>query len=276
MSEVAESGWRTVSIVGVGLMGGSFALALRKEGFKGKIIGVSSPRTVATALEIKVIDEALPLDDAVSQSDLVFLAQPIEKILATLDVIDEAARPGTLITDAGSTKSAIVEKAARKIKRGRFVGGHPMAGKESRGVEAAEADLFRGYPWILAGQDEQLESWIAKLGSKLVRLDAATHDRLVALSSHVPQLMSTALATLIAEAPETAAVAGPSSRSMTRLALSDYDIWRDIFSTNAAEVDRALSAYISRLEELRAQLQSGRGIADAFELAARGARAVRP
>lgn len=267
--------WQTVSIVGVGLMGGSFALGLRKEGFKGRIIGVSSPRTTSVALERGVIDEALPLHSAVAQADVVFLAQPIEKILQTLDVIDAAAKPGTLITDVGSTKRAIVEKAAQKIKRARFVGGHPMAGKESRGVEGAEPDLFRGYPWILTSEDAQLETWIAKLGSNLVRLDAATHDRLVALSSHIPQLISTALGTLIAENPETASVAGPSARGMTRLALSDYEIWRDIFSTNAEEVDRALASYIERLEQLRTQLRTGPGIADAFHLAAKGARAVR-
>jgi len=267
--------WRTVSVVGVGLIGGSFALGLRKEGFTGKIIGVSSPRTTNAALERKVIDEALPLADAAEQSDLIFLAQPIHKILTTLDTIDEAARPGALITDAGSTKRAIVDKAAQKIKRARFVGGHPMAGKESRGVEEADPDLFRDYPWILMTEEPRLESWIGKLGSNLVRMDAATHDRLVALSSHLPQLMSTALGTLFAETPEIASVAGPTARGMARLALSDYEIWRDIFSTNAREVDHALASYIERLQQLRDQLRKGTGLAEAFELASKGARAVR-
>src|SRR5581483_7055270 len=133
--------WSVASIVGVGLIGGSFALALRKAGFKGKIIGVSSPETVKVALERGVIDEAMPLRDAAGQSDLIYLAQPIERILATLDEIDPHVYPGTLITDAGSTKAAIVARAAKRVRRGRFIGGHPMAGKQTRGVSEAEAGL---------------------------------------------------------------------------------------------------------------------------------------
>src|SRR5262249_35867358 len=120
----------TVSIVGVGLIGGSFALALRKAGFSGRIIGVSSARTLAAALERGVIDEALPLEQAAAVSDLVYLSQPIEQILTTLPALDAHVRPGALVTDAGSTKHSIVERAAGCIRRGRFIGGHPMAGKE--------------------------------------------------------------------------------------------------------------------------------------------------
>lgn len=267
-----------IAIVGVGLIGGSFALALRQAGYSGKIIGVSSPATVRAALARGVIDEALPLDAAAAQADVIYLAQPIEKILETLDVIDALVRPGTLITDAGSTKQAIVERAAQKIKRGRFVGGHPMAGKETRGVEAAEAVLFRGRPYVLTSADPELEAWIEKFGAKLVRLDPAEHDRWVALVSHLPQLISTALASVIDDAPETARVAGPAAADLTRLALSPYDIWRDIFSTNAVAIDAALGAFIARLEELRAALrepQSGTRLKNAFERAAQAASNLR-
>ena len=120
----------SVAIVGVGLIGGSFALALRKAGFQGRIIGVSSPETVRAALERGVIDEALPLRERPPQSDVIYLAQPIDGILTTLDEIDAHVRPGTLITDAGSTKAAIVGARGESIRRGRFVGGHPMAGKQ--------------------------------------------------------------------------------------------------------------------------------------------------
>jgi prephenate dehydrogenase len=270
--------WPVVSVSGVGLIGGSFALALRQAGFSGKIVGVSSPATVRAALTRGVIDEALPLAEAAAQSNVVYLAQPIEKILETLDVIDALVRPGTLITDAGSTKLAIVERAAAKIKRGRFVGGHPMAGKETRGVEAAEATLFRGWPYVLTSPDPELEAWIGKIGDKLVRLDPAEHDRRMALVSHLPQLISTALASLIGDAPETARVAGPSAAALTRLALSPYDIWRDIFSTNAAAIDGALGAFIARLEELRAALReppAGAGLKNAFERAAQAASNLR-
>ncbi len=267
--------WRVVTIAGVGLIGGSFALAIRKAGFDGKIIGVSSPSTTQAALQRGVIDQALPLADAAAQSDVIYLAQPIERILDTLGVLDTNVRPGTLITDAGSTKQAIVEQARQTIRNGRFVGGHPMAGKEARGVEAADADLFRGRPYVLSDADEQLEAWIAKIGARLVKLDPAEHDRLVALISHLPQLLSTALASLIDECPGAANVAGPAAKDMTRLALSPYDIWRDIFSTNTAEIDGVLQAAIARLETLRHNLQSRAEMEAAFARAAQAASVLR-
>jgi prephenate dehydrogenase len=267
--------WRVVTVAGVGLIGGSFALALRKAGFQGRIIGVSSRSTIRAAFERGVIDEALPLAEAATQSDVIYLAQPIEKILETLNVIDAAVRPGTLITDAGSTKRVIVERAAQKIQRGRFVGGHPMAGKEARGVEVAEAELFRGRPYVLTSSDEELENWIQRIGARLVKMEAAEHDRLVALVSHLPQLLSTALASLIADHPEAARVAGPAAVDLTRLALSPYDIWRDIFSTNAEEIDSAIGALISRLETLRQDLGRSREMETAFERAARAASELR-
>jgi len=265
---------RTAGIVGVGLIGGSFALALRKAGFTGRIIGVSSPATLRAALECGVIEEALPLEQAAAVSDLLYLAQPISRILDTIGVIDRYAKPGTLITDAGSTKLAIANAAARHIRRGRFVGGHPMAGKESRGVQQAEADLFRGRPYVLTGRDEQLESWIERMGGRLVFLDAAEHDRLVAAASHLPQLVSTALASLLGEERKAAQVAGPAALEFTRLALSPYEIWRDIFSTNAAPLDAALSAFIRRLEEVRASLRDP-SMERKFEKAAEAARKLR-
>jgi len=277
--------WRVVTIVGVGLIGGSFALALRKAGFKGRIIGVSSPNTIRAALERGAIDEALPLDAAAAQSDVIFLAQPIEKIRDTLSELDRHVRPGTLVTDAGSTKAAIVERAAQTIRQGRFVGGHPMAGKEARGVEAAEADLFRGRPWVLTSGsglpgalsegDAELESWIRKIGARLVFLPAAEHDHLVALVSHLPQLLSTALAASFAAEPSAVCVAGPAAIDLTRLALSPYDVWRDIFATNPVEIDAILGKFIAQLEKIRAELKDNAAMADQFDNAAEAARAIR-
>ncbi len=267
--------WRVVTIAGVGLIGGSFALALRKAGFDGRIIGVSSASTVAAALERGVIQEALPLQQATEQSDMVFLSQPIEQIIETLGILDRYVRPGTLITDAGSTKRAIVERAARTIRRGRFAGGHPMAGKEARGVEAADADLFRGRPWVLTSPDPELESWIQKIGARLVTLGAAEHDRLVGLVSHLPQLLSTALASALASEPAAMRIAGPAAIDLTRLALSPYEIWRDIFATNGAEIDAALAGFIARLEQIRADLGAPAAMASEFEKASGAARALR-
>ncbi|MGH9594907.1 MAG: prephenate dehydrogenase [Bryobacteraceae bacterium] len=255
----------TVAIVGVGLIGGSFALALRKAGFEGKIIGVSSPATIAKAVERGVIDAA----GSVADADLLYLSQPISQILETLNALDTDA----LITDAGSTKAVICERA-KKLKRGRFIGGHPMAGKESRGVEHADADLFRARPYVLTARDAELEKWIERIGARLVILDPQEHDRLVALVSHLPQLLSTALAAAIGEDVGAAKLAGPAALDLTRLALSPYEIWRDIFSTNAVPLDAALGAFIARLEELRTQLRTPE-MERAFAAASSSARALR-
>jgi prephenate dehydrogenase len=266
--------WEVVSIAGVGLIGGSFALALRKAGFSGKIIGVSSPATVREALERGAIDEALPLEQAAAQSDFIYLAQPIERILTTLDVLDQHVRPGTLITDAGSTKVEIIKRAAQRVRRGRFIGGHPMAGKELRGVGAADPDLFRGRPYVLTSTEAELESWIERFGARLVILDAEEHDRLVALTSHLPQLISTALAVSIAGEPGAGRVAGPAAIDLTRLALSPHEIWRDIFVTNSGPIDTALGAFIGKLEDLRRMLRDP-AIEREFDLGAAAARSLR-
>ena len=265
---------KTVAIIGVGLIGGSFALALRASGFAGRIIGVSSPDAVRAAMERCIVDESLPLAEAAAIADLIYLARPIEGILAVLDELDSYVKPGTLITDAGSTKSAICARAAEKIRRGRFVGGHPMAGKESRGAAASEASLFRGRPYILTSPCDELETLIAGFGARVVILSAEEHDALVALTSHLPQLISTALAATIGTKPEAARVAGPGAMDLTRLALSPYEIWRDIFATNAANVDAALGVFIAKLEGLRTELRGPR-IQQEFEDAAAAARALR-
>jgi len=264
----------TISIVGVGLIGGSFALAVRKAGFAGRIIGVSSAETIRMALDHGVIDEALPLKEAAAQSNLIYLAQPIERILTTLDEIDAYVEPGTLITDAGSTKAAIVQRASQAIRRGRFVGGHPMAGKQSRGVAHAEPSLFSRRPYVLTSRDAELEQWIERIGGHLVVMDAAEHDRLVALTSHVPQLISMALASSIASQSGAARVAGPAAIDLTRLAMSPYDIWRDIFETNAGPIDTALELFIGKLEEMRKNLRTPQ-MRDEFDRAAAGAHALR-
>ncbi len=255
---------KTIAIAGVGLIGGSFALGLRKAGFHGKIIGVSSPATVQKALSLGVIDQSMALPEAARAADLVYLSQPISQILDTLGVLETDA----IVTDAGSTKAVICERG-RNLKR--FVGGHPMAGKESRGVEHADADLFRNRPYVLTAREPQLESWIERFGSRLVLLEPAEHDRQVAFVSHLPQLLSTTLASVLAGKEQ---VAGPAAADLTRLALSPYDIWRDIFATNAEPIDAALGAFIARLEEVRKQLRSSE-LEAVFSEAAASARALR-
>jgi prephenate dehydrogenase len=146
-----------------------------------------------------------------------------------------------------------------------------MAGKESRGVEHADADLFRGRPYVLTAREAQLETWIERFGARLVILDPVEHDRQVAFVSHLPQLLSTTLASVLAGKEQ---VAGPAAADLTRLALSPYDIWRDIIATNAEPIDAALGVFIARLEEVRTQLRSSQ-LESLFIRAAASARALR-
>jgi prephenate dehydrogenase len=275
---------QTVAIAGVGLIGGSFGLALKKAGFGGTILGVSSPATLKAALDRGAINEGSTLADAAARADLIYLAQPIGRILDTLRHIDEFVQPGTLITDAGSTKSAIVSAARQHIRRGVFLGGHPMAGKEKRGVAEADADLFRDRTYVLTPDDPRsLESpaaqefidWISRIGALPLTMNAAEHDRVVSFTSHLPQLAATALAATVAEqAGDNLAVAGPGLKDTTRLALSSFDLWRDILATNSGPIEQALTAYIGKLEHLRDNLRT-REIEGEFEIAAALAATLR-
>jgi prephenate dehydrogenase len=274
----------TVAIFGVGLIGGSFALALRQAGFAGRIIGVSSDDTIRAAIALNVIDEALSPQEAAAQADLLYLAQPIHKIIGSLAQLDAWVKPEALITDAGSTKQAIVARASHVISRAQFLGGHPMAGRERRGVEAAEADLFQGRPYVLTPRSaSELESpaareflgWIPRIGSFPVILSADEHDRTVAFTSHLPQLASTALAATLDGRPEPqTGVFGPALVDSTRLALSSFDIWGDIFDTNRRQILVALESYIAKLEEFR-QALDGDAMRRHFDAAARLAAQVR-
>jgi prephenate dehydrogenase len=275
---------KTVAIFGVGLIGGSFALALRRAGFPGRILGVSSPATIQRALNLRVIDAGATAREAGQSADLIYLSQPILRILEVLPDLNDWVQPEALITDAGSTKSTIVAKARSVISRCQFLGGHPMAGREQRGVEAAEAGLFDGRPYVLTPQSQseletenarELLDWIARIGACPVILDPQKHDRIVAFTSHLPQLISTGLAALLNGREELQArVFGPALVDSTRLALSSFDIWGDILATNSAPVKEALRAYIATLDEFRQSLDSP-SMRDHFERGAHLASEIR-
>jgi prephenate dehydrogenase len=246
-----------VAIVGVGLIGASFGLALRKAGFAGPIIGVSSAAALEAGLEVGAISHTARLLEAVEQCDLIYLSQPVDRIIDTLAKIGPVAKPGTLITDAGSTKVAIVQAAAEHVKHATFLGGHPMAGKEARGAAAAQADLFVGRPYVLekgdGAQADEFQDWIRKIGAHIVEMSASQHDATVALTSHLPQLLSTALAGYLAKQTETAIdqVFGSGLLDMTRLALSPADLWFSIINTNRQNVSKAVDGYIEALLKLK-------------------------
>jgi prephenate dehydrogenase len=264
----------TVAIAGVGLIGGSFGLALRKAGFTGRILGISSPATIQQAVARGAIDEGVTLDEALRATDLLYLAQPISVILETIEKIGPLLSRDILITDAGSTKRTIVERAAKYLRAGQFLGGHPVAGKETRGVGAADAELFRSRSYILTPQSAselhtplagEFVRWLKRIGAEVEIMSVESHDRALAFTSHLPQLLSTALASVISrEFSQNDALppAGPGLQDMTRLAQSPFEIWRDILDTNTAEVRHALEVYIDKLSNFRDNLTSSTLVRD--------------
>jgi prephenate dehydrogenase len=260
---------RTVAIAGVGLIGGSFGLALRAAGYDGRILGVSSPATIAKATAAGAIDRGVSLEQAVDEADLLLLAQPIHVILETIDRLSGRMKPGVLVTDVGSTKRRIVEHG-RAALGASFLGAHPMAGKESRGVGAAEPELFRGRPWLVTPVEQneldalphrQFLVWLKRIGAHVIVCSPADHDRWVARSSHLPQLLSTTLARTLDEREDREAIlgaAGPGLTSMTRLALSSWPIWKDILETNGDSIAEALGEFQAALSTTARELKEGR------------------
>jgi prephenate dehydrogenase len=270
----------TVTIVGVGLIGGSFAKALRANGYKGKIIGVSSPSTLQQALADGVIDRGEEFDAGIAAADLVYLSHPVSRILEQIPRVAAVCRRGVLVTDAGSTKSAIVRRASESFRAPSiFLGGHPMAGKAERGVAVAEAGLFQGAVYAITPRESRLPesplvdafvAWIRRIGGTPMVLSPEQHDEIVTWTSHLPQLAVTALAATIGDSlssDENARLAGPGLRDTTRLAESSFEIWKDILATNGENIDRALEQFIRRLESIRRDLHSPR-LGRQFEAAA--------
>ena len=281
-------GFRTIGIVGVGLIGGSFGLALRKAGFDGRIVGVSSPRSVDEGIRAGAIDEGATLEQAASEADLLFLAHPIRRILEQMPAIAAAAKPGALATDAGSTKARIAEAArsAFSSKQAEFLPGHPMAGKEGRGASIADPDLYRNATWALTPYGEmpdspairEFRSWLAKIGARESVSTPEEHDRVVAFTSHLPQVLSTALAACLWDAlpnPNHRELAGGGLRDMTRLSGSSYAIWADILETNRENVQAALKQLLAELEGFGRDLGSPEAV-ELFERAQRFHAASRP
>jgi prephenate dehydrogenase len=271
-----------VAIAGVGLIGASFGLALRKAGFSGPIAGISSPAALAAGFECGAISSQMTLAEAARQADLIYLAQPVDRILQTIEELGPLVRPGCLITDAGSTKGQIVEQAVRHLPPTAFLGGHPLAGKEKRGAAAADADLFRNRPYVLTPSGPEtpasceFREWLARMGTLVLDTSPQEHDRTVALTSHLPQLVSTALAaTLAGQSSEMLGkIFGSGLIDMTRLALSTPDLWSSIFTTNKLEVLTALDAFLSTLKQTRKALES-EDLSEIFHTASDFAASIR-
>jgi prephenate dehydrogenase len=258
--------WDRVTVVGCGLVGASFALALKRAGACASVAGWDAdPCVLDEALRLGVIDEtdAAFKGGGVSQSDLVYLATPVGQIVEFLRACAPHVKPGAVVTDAGSTKVEVCRAARACAQKGwRFVGGHPVAGSHLRGPAHARADLFEGAPYVLTppedGSDptalDALAETLSLLGARVRVTGAAEHDRALARLSHLPQLVSCALAATVSEGAdevELSALAGPGYRDMTRLASSPWSIWRDILATNPKDVADALDSLIPKLAAAR-------------------------
>lgn len=264
--------FKHVAIVGCGLLGGSFALALRRAGFTGRITTCGGSRSPKLAVERGVadaIEESFDRDEQ-CQADLIYLAAPIGAIIDFLKTKAHLAKPGALITDAGSTKTEICHVAREALPAGvHFIGGHPMAGSENTGVEYARADLFDRATYALtpeATTDEtqlgRLKEIVESIGARVVLTQPDEHDAAVALISHLPQLTATILSSLlgaehdgeIARRELAQRLAATGWRDMTRLGGSAWSVWRDICLTNQPNISAALGVLISELQNLKEAL----------------------
>ena len=264
-----ESYFHRISIIGLGLMGGSWGLALRSHGFPGVRIGSDRPEVLPRALAAGAIDEAREsVADAASDADLVILATGVGGILDLLPQLSRAVSPRALVTDVGSTKRLICQRAREVFgKEPMFLGGHPLAGKERSGIENAEGSLFENATYGLTPlspdhlSDERVQAFfdlVQGVGARPFVTDPTAHDRAVAYLSHLPQLLSSGLASLIAEQsaeeffPMELAASG--FRDLTRLAESPYALWRDICLTNIENIQTALESLIQKLESMKVHL----------------------
>jgi prephenate dehydrogenase len=274
---------RQITIVGTGLIGGSFGLALRQQGFRGTVVGCDRPEVLDAALIRGAIDRGdTDVRQAVEGCDVVVLATPVGGILSTFEKLAPTLPPDTLVTDTGSTKVKFVERARMVFgaEAGiRVLPGHPMAGKEHGGIENADANLFRDAVWLITPinadqqhterQREYMEL-LESIGARVVAMDAERHDRLCAWISHLPQMIATALASVLREElgddEAIREIGGRALREMTRIASSPYSMWRDIALTNSQNIEEALLRFEQQLAHLRENLR-GPGLRELFESA---------
>jgi prephenate dehydrogenase len=268
--------FQRIAIVGLGLIGGSLALAIRQRWSGGLIVAVDRKPVLEAAMRIHAADVAADDLGMASEAELIVLAAPVRQNLEVMQRLPEFVRGPAIVTDVGSTKAAIVERARALPDSLTFIGGHPLAGSAASGIAAARADLFANRPWILTTPAPeaalvQLESFVSALGAHTLRMDAAAHDTLVAYLSHLPQLTVSALMHVVGNrvGAEGLALAGRGLRDTTRLAASPAGIWRDVAATNDAALAHALDDLIEVLQALRADLHDGARLEQVFESAAR-------
>jgi prephenate dehydrogenase len=257
-----------ITIIGVGLIGGSLALAIKHRFPAVHILGVDKPQILKRAMSRNVIDAGeRSVERAVRSADLVIIAAPVFAIAKLLPIVAKNTQPRTIVTDTGSVKGSIVEQAQKLFPDGNFIGGHPMAGSEFSGIDAAHPLLFQNAIYLLTPirtTNKKSLRTVAKffnsLDARIVTIDPATHDSIVAAVSHLPQLAAVALMNTVGKhhpsSPAHLSLAAGGFRDMTRIASSRYSMWKDILSANRKEISKALRLFINQLEVLAAAVQS--------------------
>ena len=264
---------KQITIIGAGLIGGSLAMALKKHARGLRIVGCDREPVLKQALKSGVIDDGSSVpEQAVRDSDLIVLATPVGSIIDLIERVGPLAPAHALITDVGSTKVEIMARA-KDVFGGdvaqRFLPGHPMAGKENSGIEHADAKLFAGAVWLVTPyQGQELSTGPAgeylqllnQIGARVLPVDAVQHDRICGWVSHLPQMLSTALAsTLVEELADDSdadAIGGRALREMTRIAQSPYSMWRDVALTNTKNIQAALLRLEQKLAHIRENLRT--------------------
>jgi prephenate dehydrogenase len=273
-----------VCIVGIGLIGGSFGLALKKRGLAKEVIGVARRQsTLDEAVAMGTCDHSTSdVVEAATDADLVFLSPPVGQMKAICEQIAPVVAPGAIVTDAGSTKGQIVSQCEPVfMSRARFLGGHPMAGSEKTGATAAREDLYQNAVWILTPTEQTdaaalqtMESLVASLGAQPIVLDASTHDELLAVTSHLPHITAAALTHVFsiarAKNEATSSLVAGGWRDCTRIAAGSPEMWRDICLANRSAILQALEDLSLEINRFRAALShdSGEALGQWFEEAA--------
>ena len=265
-----------IAILGLGLIGGSLALAARRTWPRALVIGVDDKAVLEQAMVLHAIDVAADDPVVIAEADVVVLAAPVRANLALLEELADHVTGSAVVTDVSSTKREIVAAARQLPERLSFIGGHPFAGAPRGGIAHARPDLFAGRPWLFTPADDRhgealdrLQQFVTAIGAVPRVLSPPAHDRLLAFLSHLPQLTASALMHVVGtEAGDDGlALTGRGLADTTRLASSPASIWRDICATNQDEVAAALDALIVELQGIRDDLNAGEALGRVFESA---------
>jgi prephenate dehydrogenase len=274
----ADGDFQRIGIVGIGLIGGSLAFAVRRVFPDAAVIGIDRDDVTLVARQLGALTVGSGDLAALAEADLIVLAAPISQNIAVLSRLGGIVRGPALVTDVGSTKRTTVEASHGLPPALTFIGGHPLAGSARGGLEASRVDLFERRPWLLTPDAatppaavDRLAQFVRALGATPVMVDPVMHDHLLAYTSHLPQLTASALMHVVGESVGDAGLrlSGSGLADTTRVAASPAPIWSDICTTNADEVLPALDRLIATLQTLRGQLAQDQSIAPLFESAQR-------